>query len=156
MQRIDRSTALCGGARFDNSAPALRGGARCLCCAACVLLASGCYFAELGQRELALVNEQRPLPDAIARERNARRRALLELVPALRSFARNTLQLPVGHSYSGYYASEDQGILYVLVASERTRFVPYTWWFPIVGEVSYRSYVRESEARAAARALEDD
>ena len=101
---------------------------------------NGCYFARLGERQLALVNDQQPLPRAIVEERDPVRRTMLTMVPALRSFARNTLQLPVGHSYAGYFATEDTGILFVLVASERTRFAPYKWWFPIVGEVSYKSF----------------
>jgi predicted aminopeptidase len=120
------------------------------CLAACT---SGCYFARLGARQLELVNDQQPLPRAIAEEGDPERRAMLMMVPALRSFARNTLQLPVGGSYAGYYATEDAGILFVLVASERTRFSPYTWWFPIAGEVSYKSFTRESEAHAEADAL---
>jgi predicted aminopeptidase len=114
---------------------------------------SGCYFARLGARQLELVNEQRPLPRAIADEHDASRRTMLMMVPALRSFARNTLQLPVGRSYSGYFETEDKGILFVLVASERTRFEPYTWWFPIAGNVSYKSFPRESDARDQAADL---
>jgi predicted aminopeptidase len=118
-----------------------------------VSCASGCYFAELGARQLELVNEQQPLPRAIAGERDPERRAMLSMVPALRSFARDTMQLPVGRSYAGYYATEDSGILFVLVASERTRFVSYNWWFPIVGTVSYKSFTREADARAQAAEL---
>lgn len=113
----------------------------------------GCYFTRLGARQLELVNQQRPLPRAIADERDPSRRTMLMMVPALRSFARNTLQLPVGRSYSGYFETEDDGILFVLVASERTRFEPYTWWFPIVGRVSYKSFTREADARAQATDL---
>ena len=117
-------------------------------------LAQACYFAELGGTQLALINDQRPLSRAVARERDPQRRALLEMVPALRSFARNVMQLPVGDSYGGYYETEQPGILFVLVGSERTRLQPYTWWFPIVGEVSYKSYVHEAEADGAAAELE--
>jgi predicted aminopeptidase len=116
-------------------------------------IGNGCYFARLGARQLELINDQRPLPRAVAEERDASRRTMLTMVPALRSFARNTLQLPVGRSYSGYFETEDRGILFVLVASERARFEPYTWWFPIVGNVSYKSFPRESDARAQADEL---
>jgi predicted aminopeptidase len=114
----------------------------------------GCYFAELGARQLALINDQTPLPVAIDREGDSERRALLSIVPDLRAFARNKVQLPVRGSYAGYYATEDTGILFVLVASRRTAFEPYTWWFPIVGRVSYKSFVDEADARRAGSELE--
>ena len=64
------------------------------------------------------------------------------------------MQLRVGRSYTGYYATEAEAIVFVLVASEprpvssRTRF-----WFPVVGEVAYKSFfdragARERRARA--------
>jgi predicted aminopeptidase len=122
---------------------------------AALLLAPGCYYAELAGRQLELINDQRPLPAALSAETDAERQRLLALVPDLRSFARNTMQLPVGRSYAGYFATEAPGIAFVLVASERTRLRAYTWWFPVVGEVAYKSFVRESDARAAQRELED-
>lgn len=121
---------------------------------AVLLFAPGCYYLELAGRQLELVNEQRPLPRALANQSDPQRRKLLAIVPDLRSFARNTMQLPVGRSYAGYYATEAPGIAFVLVASERTRLRAYTWWFPIVGEVAYKSFVHEADARAAQNELE--
>jgi predicted aminopeptidase len=116
--------------------------------------APSCYYAKLTGRQLALVNDQRSLPVALAEEVDPERRQLLALVPDLRSFARNTMQLPVGRSYAGYYATEAKGIAFVLVASERTRLRAYRWWFPIVGSVAYKSFVDEADARAEQAELE--
>jgi predicted aminopeptidase len=117
-------------------------------------LGSGCELAKLGGQQLALVNDQEPLPRAMRDERDPERRRLLWLVPDVRAFGRNALQLPVGRSYAGYYATDRKGIAFVLCASERTRLRAYRWWFPIVGSVEYKSYLDEDDARAAARALE--
>ncbi len=117
-------------------------------------LCAGCYFTDLAGRQLALLNEQQPLPRAIATERDPRRSALLRMVPDLRAFARDVMQLPVRGSYAGYYATERRAIAFVLVASEKTRLRAYSWWFPIVGSVAYKSFVHEADARAAARELE--
>jgi hypothetical protein len=35
---------------------------------------------------------------------------------------------------------------------EQTHLVPCTWWFPIVGDVTYKGFFEEAEARAAAAA----
>jgi predicted aminopeptidase len=110
-------------------------------------LCSGCYFAKLAGKQLELVNEQRSLPRALADETDPARRRLLAMVPDLRAFGRNRMQLPVDGSYAGYYATEQKGIAFVLVGSEKTRLSAYKWWFPVVGEVAYKSFVDEADAR---------
>jgi predicted aminopeptidase len=127
---------------------------RLVCALSALLPISGCYFTRLAGRQLALLNEQRPLSEAVAREQNRQRRALLRMVPEIRAFARNVVQLPVGRSYAGYYATEARGILFVVVGSERLRLRPYTWWFPIVGTAAYKSFTHEPDARAEAVRLE--
>jgi predicted aminopeptidase len=118
------------------------------------LLLSGCYYAELAGLQLSLINEQRPIAEAVAAESRTFRRALLGMVPEIRSFARNTVQLPVGPSYRGYYPTEAKGILFVVVGSERLRLQPYTWWFPVVGTAAYKSFTDETSAQSEAQRLE--
>jgi predicted aminopeptidase len=119
-----------------------------------VLLLSGCYYADLAGLQLSLINDQRPIALAVAAESDTFRRALLEMVPDIRSFARSTIQLPVGSSYSGYYPTKAKGILFVVVGSERLRLRPYTWWFPVVGTAAYKSFTDEMAARKEAQRLE--
>lgn len=114
---------------------------------------SGCYFVQLAGGQLDLINAQRRLGDAVATERDPDRRRLLTMVPDLRAFARDTMQLRPGRNYTGYYATEADGIAYVLSASDRTRFEPFAFWFPIVGTVHYKSFFDEHEARLAEREL---
>jgi predicted aminopeptidase len=118
------------------------------------VLVPGCYFCDLASRQLALVNEQRPLPRAWAEQADPARKRMLGMVPDIRAFARDEVQLPVGRSYAGYYETEAKGIAFVLVGSEQTRLYAYTWWFPVVGEVAYKSFVDEAQAREAARELD--
>jgi predicted aminopeptidase len=119
-----------------------------------VHLLSGCYYAELAGLQLSLINDQRPIARAASVENHAFRRALLQMVPDIRSFARSTVQLPVGRSYRGYYPTEANGILFVVVGSERLRLQPFTWWFPVVGTAAYKSFTTESAAQAEAQRLE--
>jgi len=118
------------------------------------LLLPGCYYAELAGLQLSLINDQMPIARAVAVENHAYRRALLDMVPGIRSFARSTVQLPVARSYRGYYPTEAKGILFVVVGSERLRLQPYTWWFPVVGTAAYKSFTDEIAAEAEARRLE--
>ena len=128
--------------------------ARLLACFLCTLC-GGCSLLSLAQGQLSLINEQLPLPAAIEREQDPERRRLLAEVPAIIAFAEDVIGLHVGQSYQGYFATERSGLTYVVTACERTRFEPYTWWFPIVGTVEYRSYWEEDEAQAAAAELEE-
>jgi predicted aminopeptidase len=122
--------------------------------AAALLAAPGCSLSKLGLGQLALINDQRPLDEAVARERDAERQILLREVPAILAFAEDVVGLHVGQSYRGYFETERRGLTYVVTASERLRFEPYTWWFPIVGKVEYRSDWDEDDAEATARELE--
>ena len=116
---------------------------------------SGCTLLDLAGGQLALINDQQPLAAAVARESDPERRRLLQEVPEIVSFAEDVVGLSAGRIYSGYFETEREGLTFVVTACRRTLFEPYTWWFPIVGKVEYRSYWDEADARAAAQALED-
>ena len=121
---------------------------------ALLLLLSGCGLVRLATGQLDLINHQVPLAKAIATETDPERRALLAEVPQILAFAQDVVGLHVGQSYRGYYATEQKGLTYVVTACAQTEFEPYTWWFPIVGEVEYRSYWDEFDALAASAQLE--
>ena len=105
----------------------------------CLLSGSSCGLLPLAVGQLSLINDQLPLEAAIAREQDPERRRLLAEVPAILSFAHDVVGLQPGTSYQGYFATERSGLTYVVTACERTRFEPFSWWFPIVGTVEYRS-----------------
>ena len=115
---------------------------------------AGCYFAKLAGLQLGLINRQRQLAPALRDEPDAERRRLLALVPELRAFARNVMQLRPGKNYTGYYATEQKGIVFILSASAKTRLEPYTFWFPVVGSVPYKSFVDEADAEEQERELQ--
>lgn len=124
---------------------------------ACLALSfSGCSLLELARGQLSLINDQVLLPRAIAREQDPERRALLAEVPGIVAFAEDVVGLHAGRSYRGYFETERRGLTFVLTACKRTQFDAYTWWFPIVGQVEYRSYWDEDDAQAVARELEAD
>jgi predicted aminopeptidase len=115
---------------------------------------SGCGALELAGGQLAMLNEQVPLSRAVDRENDPRRRRLLALVPDVVAFGRDVMQLRPRHGYVGYFATERRGIVWVLSASERLRFEARLFSYPIVGDVAYRSYYDEADAREAGRELE--
>lgn len=115
---------------------------------------SACSLAQLAAGQLELINGQRRLDRAIARERDPSRRALLREVPSIRRFGEQTVGLHPGQTYTGYYETERKALTFVVTACEKLRFEPYSWWFPVAGRVEYRSYWDEADALEEAAELE--
>lgn len=126
---------------------------RWLAAAALLALLPSCFAARATSGQLALVNDQRPLAQALEAERDPERRRMLSSVGGIRAFARDVLQLRPSRSYSGYFETDAPGLTFVVVACERTRFEPYTWWFPVAGTVAYKSHFDEASAEAEAEEL---
>ncbi|MFO7894913.1 MAG: aminopeptidase, partial [Longimicrobiales bacterium] len=72
----------------------------------------------------------------------------------VRTFAVQTLGLDVGDSYTTFSRVDSDTLLLVVTAAEKTAFVPYTWWFPIVGSVPYKGFFDPDDAHAQARRLD--
>ncbi|MQA92421.1 MAG: hypothetical protein GEU90_19710 [Gemmatimonas sp.] len=83
------------------------------------------------------------------------RRAKLQLVVQARDFAADSLGLDAGESYTSFSQLDSDTLALVLSAARKDSFVPYTWWFPIVGRVPYRGFFSVSSASAAVRSMEE-
>lgn len=123
-------------------------------CAAICWCLGGCHMTELAAGQLRLLNRQRPLAAAYAAELDPDRRRLLSLLPDLHAYATVVVQLAPGRNYRGYYETEAEGVTAVLAAARKTRFEAYTWWFPIVGSVPYKSFFDVQSAREEQADLE--
>lgn len=93
--------------------------------------------------------------DAVLDDQSAsnEERAKLSLVRSAREYARS-IGLTPGDSFTTYSRVDRDPLTWVLAGSRPDTFSLHTWWFPIVGEVPYKGFFEESDARAAARALE--
>jgi len=72
----------------------------------------------------------------------------LQLVLAVREYARDVLKFNVGGSYSSYSYVDRPDLTYIVVAAPQTELRPYTWWFLIVGNVPYKGYFSKEAAQA--------
>ncbi|MGH7789395.1 MAG: aminopeptidase, partial [Candidatus Binatia bacterium] len=106
--------------------------------------------------EARLLWRRQPIETLLAGELDAGTRAKLELSLAVRAFAAADLGLSVGGSYTSLAQVDAGQIVHVVSAAPRDRLVPYTWWFPIVGDVPYRGYFDVAQARALAASLDAD
>lgn len=82
-------------------------------------------------------------------------REKLRLVLRARSYARDSLGLETGDSYTTFSQLDSDTLAMVVSAAYRDRFQAYTWWFPIVGRVPYKGYFSLEKAQAAAASLEE-
>jgi predicted aminopeptidase len=119
---------------------------------------SGCdigYISRAAYEEMRLLWNRKPI--AAVLEKNdlpADIRARLETVLAVRGFAADQLGLNVGGAYRTVTNVDSGAIVWVVMAAPRDSLKPYTWWFPIVGDVPYRGYFSHDDANAEAAKLE--
>lgn len=132
-------------------------GAAAIAAALCFAL-QGCdigYLTRGAYEEARLLWKRRPIAGELKKEDLAPEvRAKLELVLAVREFARDKLGLNVGGAYATVSPVDQGAVTWVVMAAPRASLQPYTWWFPIVGSVPYRGYFNRSDALVEAAKLE--
>jgi predicted aminopeptidase len=106
------------------------------------------YVIKAGIAEAKILAGRRPLPEVILDPAtDERTRGMLTLAAEARTFAQTELQLEVGDSYTSFTQLESDTLALVLSAAYRDRLASKTWWFPIVGNVPYRGFFSEGDAR---------
>jgi predicted aminopeptidase len=121
------------------------------------LTCSPLYVIRAGIEEAKILSRRRDIPDVIADPATSPAvKQKLGLVLQARAFADQQLGLAAGESYTTYSWVESDTLLMVVSAARKDRFVPYTWWFPIVGRVPYKGFFDFEDAYETARELEAD
>lgn len=106
------------------------------------------YVIKAGIAEARILAGRRPIPEVVLDPAtDARTRDQLTMAAEARTFARDSLGLDVGRSYTSFTQLDSDTLALVLSAAHRDRLVPRTWWFPIVGRVPYRGFFDFDEAR---------
>ena len=119
------------------------------------LTCSPLYVIRAGIEEAKILGRRREISEVIADPATTLSiRRKLELVVQARTFADQQLGLDAGESYTTYSWVDSDTLLMVLSAARKDRFIPYTWWFPIVGRVPYKGYFDFEDAYQEARELE--
>jgi predicted aminopeptidase len=129
----------------------------------CALLAlaggaGGCstFYGQAVRGQWQLLTDTESIPKLIARTNTPPElRAKLELVLSLREFAGRELKLkPNGH-YRSYVDVGRRFVVWNVYATPEFSLEDKTWWYPVVGALSYRGYFREDLARQCAERLAD-
>jgi predicted aminopeptidase len=125
-----------------------------------LLLLGACspvYVLRAGWEEAKILRRREPIAELVTDSTVApARRAKLELVLRARAFAKDSLALDVGDSYTTFSQLDSDTLALILSAAERTTFEPYEWWFPIVGHVPYKGFFSEEAAREVIEDLEEE
>lgn len=126
---------------------------RALLLACCALLLAGCetlsYYGKGVSGQLRFYNARVPIPEVLQRDNlseDVRRR--LELVPAIRRFARHELKLPVDGQYRDYVQLENASAAWSVFAAPELSLKPYRWCY-LFGSLcmEYRGYFRLRDAQ---------
>jgi predicted aminopeptidase len=85
---------------------------------------------------------------------DARVRGKLLLVLAARGFAKDSLGLAAGETFTTYSPLDRDTLVLVLSAARRDRLEAWTWTYPIVGRVPYKGFFAPALARLEQQKLE--
>jgi predicted aminopeptidase len=69
-----------------------------------------------------------------------------ELLEDLRGFAKNELRLPTDSHYRKYVDVHRPFVVWNVEAAPEFSMEPKTWWYPVLGSLSYRGYFSKSGA----------
>lgn len=121
---------------------------------------SGCqtirFYRQAAAGQYEILAHQTPIDDLIQDPAtNPKLKQKLELVVRLRKFAREELKLQPDDCYLKYVDLHRPYVVWNVNVAPRLSLEPKTWWFPIVGSVSYLGYFSEDGARRCATIWED-
>ena len=115
----------------------------------------GRYLARAGWEEAKILWRRRPIAEMVADTAVDRvTRDKLQLVLDARAYARDSLGLDVGKSFSTFSQLERDTLVLVLSAAYRDRLQHHRWWFPIVGRVPYKGFFDYGMARSEERSFQ--
>jgi len=113
------------------------------------------YVAHVAEGQLAIQGRTEPIDAVLASGRLSEdEQTKLRLLVRARDFAAEVIGLEVGDSYTTFYDTGDDPLAFNLSAAYRDALRPYTWFFPVVGEVPYLGFFDESYMRAVEEQLQ--
>ena len=105
--------------------------------------------------EARFLQSAKPATELLATTQDPERRRALETLIDVRSFAVDE-GLRVGGSYLKVSDNTSASPFHVVTAAYADKLEPYTWWYPVVGEIPYRGYFDRAPAEKFAARLRAD
>jgi predicted aminopeptidase len=126
--------------------------ASCLCCAKYTS-----YLSQAAAGQMRILAKSEPIDDYLkdtAIPDSVRQK--LQLVKEIRAYAFDKLGLLPTSNYTKFFDQQGKPLLWVVSASKEFTLEPKMWWFPIVGNVSYKGFFSLDGARDLADDLQAD
>ena len=118
---------------------------------------TACYLSRGAWEEAKILSRRKPIAEIVADRRTSEAdRRKLQIVLAARQYAKDSIRLRTKDSFTTFSHVDSDTLVLVLSAAYRDALKPYTWWFPIVGEVPYKGYFDFEAARRDARNFQAD
>ena len=106
------------------------------------------YYKQAISGQLEMLSNQQPIPALIENTNTSPKlKEKFRLILALRQFAQTKLNLPTGSHYLAYVDLHRSNAVWNVYAAPEFSLKPISWWFPVVGSVTYRGYFSESAAQ---------
>ena len=113
------------------------------------------YVTRAAVAEAGILRRRRSIASVVAdSSTDPRVRGKLLLVLAARGFAKDSLGLAAGETFTTFSALDHDTLVIVLSAARNDRLESYTWSYPVVGRVPYKGFFTALEARAEQQKLE--
>ena len=121
------------------------------------LTLSSCYVTTQGYHLVSHQLSARPVERWLADDSLSEEEVeLFSRVEEIREYARSTLELGAGRSYTTYLRVEGDHLVDVVSAAGELSFERKEWWFPFFGRFPYKGFYRRPPAERLARRLRDD
>jgi predicted aminopeptidase len=118
---------------------------------------TGCYLSRAVWEEGKILGGRRQISDVLKDHKvDSVTRKKLRIVAAARLYARDSIGLNTGESFTTFSQLDRDTLLLVLSAAHRDQLIPYTWSFPIVGKIPYKGYFDFNAARRDAEKLQQE
>lgn len=124
-------------------------------CLACSKYTS--YLSQAAAGQMRILAKSQPIDDYLkdsAVPDSVRKK--LQLVKEIRAYAFDKLGLLPTNNYTKFYDQQGKPLLWVVSASKEFSLEPKMWWFPIVGNVSYKGFFSLDGAKDLAADLQAD
>ena len=106
------------------------------------------YGIAQGKGQLKIIRGAVPIEDALrSKDFPDSLKENLSLVPEIRDYAFNVLDLKENNNYTSVYNQEGRELLWVVTACDPYKFEPITWSFPIIGSFTYKGFFDIEKAK---------
>ena len=126
-----------------------------------ILFGTGCqtitYYTQAARGQLQIISGQEEIFDLINDPTKPEKiRQQLNLVSDLREFAKANLGVDPKDNYRRYRDLNRKYVLWVVYAAPKFSTELKSWWYPIVGNMTYRGFFNETDAQSFASKMLDE